>query len=147
MNSRSVVARERFENARRGCLRHSRRQKKSGSLENTNDKATTTPSFAQKRVHAGRRGARTMGRKRCSHGKEKSHRGECNPCPHGKVKKSCVKCKGCPHGKLKRNCAACKSTRAERSVSPQIKQELEIKLEPDIKQEPFTIQGYFGFGQ
>jgi hypothetical protein len=56
-----------------------------------------------------------------------------------------VACTGCPHGKLKRNCAACKSTRAERSVSPQIKQELEIKLEPDIKQEPFTIQGYFGF--
>jgi hypothetical protein len=35
----------------------------------------------------------------------------------------------------------CKSARAERSTSP------EIKLEPEIKQEPFTIRGYFGFGE
>jgi hypothetical protein len=47
-------------------------------------------------------------------------------------------CNPCPHGKRKNNCAACKTPRAARSVSP------EIKLEPEINQEPFTIRGYFG---
>jgi len=37
---------------------------------------------------------------------------------------------------VKYHCAACKSARAGHP---------EIKLEPEIKQEPFTIRGYFGF--
>ena len=73
----------------------------------------------------------------CPHGKLKGSCAKCNPCPHGKLKDHCTACTPCPHGKLKRDCAACKSARA----GPP-----EIKLEPEIKQEPFTIRGYFGFG-
>ena len=62
----------------------------------------------------------------------------CTPCPHGKVKRFCVDCNPCPHGKLKYTCAACKSARTGQA---------EIKLEPEIKQEPFTIRGYFGIGE
>jgi hypothetical protein len=36
---------------------------------------------------------------------------------------------------MKYRCAACKSACAERPVAP------EVKLEPEIKQEPFTIRG------
>jgi len=66
-------------------------------------------------------------------------------------------CSPCPHGKLKYTCAACKAARAaapsskrvnrEKESSPEIKQEPEIKQtpSPEIKQEPFTIRGYFGF--
>jgi hypothetical protein len=77
-----------------------------------------------------------MGRKRCPHGRQKYHCAECNLCPHGKVKPDCADCNGCPHAKVKYDCAACKSARAGHP---------EIKLEPEIKQEPFTIRGYFGF--
>jgi len=48
-------------------------------------------------------------------------------------------CTGCRNGKRKRDCVACKSSRADQSSSP------EINLEPEVKQEPFTIRGYFGF--
>tara|TARA_B110000977_G_scaffold161491_2_gene206482 strand:+ start:6365 stop:6571 length:207 start_codon:yes stop_codon:yes gene_type:complete len=47
---------------------------------------------------------------------------------------------------------ACKKDSVERSISPQIKleqgikQEEEIK-EEEIKQEPFTIRGYFGLDE
>ncbi|MDA9098329.1 hypothetical protein N9L76_05260 [bacterium] len=54
-----------------------------------------------------------------------------------------------PFGKLKRFCAACKKARADPPSSKQIKHEPEVKQGPEIKQEvkqePFTIQGYFGF--
>ena len=79
----------------------------------------------------------------------------CSPCPHGKLKQGCTACNPCPHGKLKQNCTACKAARAappssqrvkrEPESSLETKQEPEIKLEPEIKQEPFTIRGYFGF--
>ena len=59
----------------------------------------------------------------------------CNPCPHGKVKGSCVACNPCSHGRLKYTCTACKTARAGQP---------EIKLEPEIEQEPFIIRGYFG---
>jgi|TARA_B110000261_G_scaffold30316_1_gene34456 hypothetical protein len=58
---------------------------------------------------------------------------------------------------LKHKCTACKTARAtppsskrvkrEPESSPEIKHESEVKLEPEIKQEPITIQGYFGFNQ
>ena len=35
-------------------------------------------------------------------------------------------------------CVACKSARAEQQAPSN------IKLDPEIKQEPFTIRGYFG---
>ena len=73
-----------------------------------------------------------MGRKQCSHGREKRKCKESNLCPHGKVKHSCTPC---PHGKLKKHCAACKAARTGQPGS------LEIKQEP----EAFTIRGYFGF--
>jgi len=66
---------------------------------------------------------------------------DCNPCPHGKLKQHCTACSGCEHGKRKYRCAACKSARAERPVAP------EVKPEPEVKQEPFTIRGYFGIGE
>ena len=64
-----------------------------------------------------------------------------NSCLHGKVKIDCANCTPCPHGKQKRFCTACKSARADPESLP------EIKLEPEIKQEPFTIRGYFGIGK
>jgi hypothetical protein len=76
---------------------------------------------------------------------------DCKGCPHGKLKRSCTVCSGCEHGKLKYRCKACKSARAEHPVAPEvkpvpeIKPDPEVKLEhPEIKQEPFTIRGYFG---
>jgi len=51
-------------------------------------------------------------------------------------------CNACPHDRLKKNCAECKAARADPESSP----ESEIKLEPQVKQEPFTIRGYFGIG-
>ena len=56
-----------------------------------------------------RRGERTliMGRKLCSHGREKSKCAVCTPCPHGKRKSLCAECVGCPRGKLKHRCAEC----------------------------------------
>jgi hypothetical protein len=78
----------------------------------------------------------------------KSNCADCNPCPHGKVKSNCADCNPCPHGKLKYNCAACKATRAGQPPLPEVKPDsevkLEVKLEPEIKQAPFTIRGYFG---
>jgi hypothetical protein len=56
-------------------------------------------------------------------------------------------CTQCPHGKRKRYCAACKTARAAPPSSKRVKREPEsspepeIKLEFEIKQEPFTIQG------
>jgi hypothetical protein len=44
--------------------------------------------------------------------------------------------KRCHHGKMKRYCSACKTARAG---------QLDIKQEPEVRQEQFTIQGYFGF--
>jgi|TARA_B110000977_G_scaffold106341_1_gene138623 hypothetical protein len=82
---------------------------------------------------------------------------KCTPCPRGKLKTWCRVCNPCPHGKLKYSCAACKTARAdppsskrikrESESSPEIKQEPEpeIKQEPEVKQEHFTIRGYFGF--
>ena len=69
----------------------------------------------------------------------------------------CADCNPCPHGKGKYSCAACNSARAsskkrikrEPESSPEVKRERssspEIKQEPESKQEPFTIQDYFGF--
>jgi hypothetical protein len=69
----------------------------------------------------------------------------------------CADCNPCPHGKGKYSCAACNSARAsskkrikrEPESSPEVKRERssspEIKQEPEVKQEPFTIQDYFGF--
>ena len=74
------------------------------------------------------------------------------PVPPRQGKLWCAACKPCPHGKLKHGCTACKKDRVERSISPQIKleqgikQEEEIK-EEEIKQEPFTIRGYFGLDE
>jgi len=62
----------------------------------------------------------------------------------------CVACTGGSHGKRKRSCAACKTARAAPPSSKRVKREpessLEVKQEPEIKQEPFTIRGYFGIG-
>ena len=63
---------------------------------------------------------------------------DCNPCPHRRLKSNCADCNRCPHGKWKHRCAACKSARAEQPVAP------EVKPDPEVKQEPFTIRGYFG---
>ena len=82
----------------------------------------------------------------CPHGKVKYACVQCTPCPHGKLKQSCTVCTGCPHGKRKSRCAACKTALAAPPSSKRIKRERssspEIKLEPEIKQEPFTIRGY-----
>ena len=87
----------------------------------------------------GRRPARVMGgRKRCSHDKLKYDCVRCNPCPHGRLKGHCADCNPCPHGKNKYKCAACKAAREGKSAPP------EVKPDPEIKQEPFTIRGYFG---
>ena len=67
---------------------------------------------------------------------------DCNSCPHGKLKYSCADCNPCPHGKLKKHCAACKATRTGQPAQPQ-----KVKPDPEVKQEPFTIRGYFGFDQ
>jgi hypothetical protein len=86
--------------------------------------------------------------KRCLHGRVKNQCKECDPCPHGKRKNNCAACNPCPHGKRKYNCAACKAARAAAPSSKRVKREPEsspeIKPEPEIKQEPFTIRGYFG---
>ena len=119
------------------------------------------------RGEGGGRGAHAgaMGKKRCPHGRVKIKCAVCTPCPHGRVKYDCADCNGCAHGKLKRNCvdcnpcphgkhkykcATCKAARAgqpapsrKRKRDPEIKPE--IKPDPEIKQEPFTIRGYFGF--
>ena len=117
-------------------------------------------SGVRRSVCAECRSARTMGKKRCSHGKVKRSCVECTPCPHGNLKSSCAKCKPCPngkakrnsavctpcpHGRVKRNCMACKAARADLPSSKRIKREPESS--PEIKQdpEPFTIQSYFGF--
>ena len=77
----------------------------------------------------------------CPHGMVKGSCAACNPCPHGKLKYNCAACNPCPHGKLKRSYAACKSARAERPSLP------ELKVEPEVKLEPFTIRGYFGLDE
>ena len=82
-----------------------------------------------------------MGKKRCPHGRPKHRCKDCNPCPHGKVKNSCAKCNPCPHGKLKSICTICKTARAGQPSSKR------IKREPEIKQEAFAIQSYFGFNK
>ena len=74
----------------------------------------------------------------CPHGKRKHRCADCNPCPHGELKNRCKDCHICPHGKWKHSCAACKSARAEQPVAP------EVKPDPEVKQEPFTIRGHFG---
>ena len=64
------------------------------------------------------------------------------------MKYDCVDCNPCPHGKLKYKCAACKAAREGKSAPPEIKPEPEVRLEhPEVKQEPFTIRGYFGIGE
>jgi hypothetical protein len=69
----------------------------------------------------------------------------CNPCPHGRVKRSCDACRACEHGKRKHRCAACKDARAGQPAPPRKrKRDSEVKPDPEIKQEPFTIRGYFG---
>lgn len=98
-----------------------------------------------------------MACKLCPHGKVKGNCKECTGCPHGKLKKECADCNSCPHGKRKYRCAACKAARVdppsskrikrEKEGSHDIKQEPEVKLEQEIKQEPFTIRGYFGVGE
>ena len=59
---------------------------------------------------------RAMGKKRCSHGREKYKCVQCTPCPHGKVKYYCAACNTCAHGKLKSDCAACNALRAHGKV-------------------------------
>jgi hypothetical protein len=87
----------------------------------------------------------------CPHGRVKSKCAECTPCPHGKLKYRCTACNPRPHGKRKGDCAACKTARAAAPSSKRVKREPEnspeVKLEPEIKQEPFTIRGYFGIGE
>ena len=91
------------------------------------------------------------GRKRCSQGKWKFKCVVCSGCPHGKRKTACAECTPWPHGKVKGDCAECKAARAAPPSSKRIKREKEssseTKLEPEIKQEPFTIRGYFGFDE
>lgn len=80
---------------------------------------------------------------------------ECESCPHGKLRRNCAVYNPCPHGNVECNFVVCKlasaappgSKRVKRKpeISPKIKQESDIKLELKIKQEPFTIQRYFGF--
>jgi hypothetical protein len=82
----------------------------------------------------------------CSHGKLKYKCADCNPCPHGKLKNDCTECNPCSHGKLKYACAACKSTRAVRASSPPDKETPTIKLEAEIKEEPFNMHGYYDTG-
>ena len=81
----------------------------------------------------------------------KTNCADCNPCPHGKVKRFCAACNRCPHGTHKYRCAECKAARAgqpapprKRKRQPEVKPDLEVKLEPEVKQEPFTIRGYCG---
>lgn len=64
-------------------------------------------------------------------------------CPHGRRKGMCADSNPCPHGKGKYSCAACNSARA--SSKKRIKREPQSS--PEIKQEPFTIQGYFEFDE
>jgi len=80
----------------------------------------------------------------CPHGKLKSNCAACTPCPHGKRKSDCVACTVCPHGKRKSMCATCKTARAAPPRANMVKREPESS--PEIKQEPFTIRGYFGIG-
>ena len=99
----------------------------------------------EKRCRHGRQKYRCGDCNPCPHGKRKYNCARCNPCPHGRLKRSCADCNPCPHGKVKYSCKACKSARAEQPVAPEVKLEHpEIKPDPEIKQEPFTIRGYFG---
>jgi hypothetical protein len=81
------------------------------------------------------------------HEKRKGKCAVCNPYPHGKLKQHCTVCTGCPHGKRKYRCAECTTARAAPPSSKRVKREREsspepeIKLEFEIKEEPFTIQG------
>ena len=95
-------------------------------------------------------------RKRCAHGRVTGSCADCNPCPHGKLKHGCADCNRCPHEKNKYSCAACKAARAGQPAPPEVKLDPEVKLEqpevkPDpeaeVKQEPFTIRGYFGLDE
>ena len=83
----------------------------------------------------------------CPHRRLKGSCTVCKPFPHCKLKKNCAKCTPCPHGRLKRGCAASKTARADQPSSKRIEPESspKIKQEPEIKQEQFTIRGYFGF--
>ena len=69
-------------------------------------------------------------------------------CVHGKRKDNCAACNPCPHGKHKYRCPACKAARAGQPALPRKrKREPEVKPDPEVKQEPFTIRGYFGFDE
>ena len=69
-----------------------------------------------------------------------------NRCPHGRRKNMCAECNPCPHGRVKHDCVVCKSARADPpSSKKRIKREPQSS--PEIKQEPFTIQGYFEFDE
>ena len=59
------------------------------------------------------------------------------------MKHNYLTCISCPHGKRKYRCAACKTARGDPLSSKRVNREKESS--PEIKQEPFTIQGYFGF--
>ncbi|MDA9099048.1 hypothetical protein N9L76_08955 [bacterium] len=50
-------------------------------------------------------------------------------------------CTPCPHGKRKTRCAEFKAARAALPSSKRVK--LEPESSPEIKQEPFTIQGEY----
>ena len=80
-------------------------------------------------------------------GKVKSRCVDCKPWPHGRLKNGCTMCTPCPHGKRKTRCAEFKAARAALPSSKRVK--LEPESSPEIKQEPFTIQGeyrkHFGF--
>jgi|TARA_B110000967_G_scaffold36979_1_gene36284 hypothetical protein len=60
------------------------------------------------------------------------------------LKSNCAECTGCRHGKRKSRCVACKTARAAPPRAKRVKREPESS--PEIKQEPFTIRGYFGIG-
>ena len=75
-----------------------------------------------------------MGKKRCSHGREKRSFAECNPCPHGKLKRNCAECNPCPHGKQKNSCRVCGAARTALLRSKWVKREPESS--PEIKHEP-----------
>jgi|TARA_B110000967_G_scaffold209790_1_gene267689 hypothetical protein len=65
------------------------------------------------------------------------------------VKRFCADYNPCPHGKVKGSCAACKTACAAAPRAKRVKREPEsspeIKQDSEIKQEPFTIRGYFSF--
>ena len=55
------------------------------------------------------------------------------PCPHGKLKLALQ-----PH-------ASCASHSQVQAPDPEVKPE--VKLRAEIKQEPFTVRGYFGLDE